>query len=181
MRTRRRFALGGRLDRYVGWTFASSYVTALFVVMGLFVIMDMASNLDDYLEPGKDGSTASSAVIAAYYLFNLPVLFLQAAPFITLIAGLFTLTRLLGNNEVGAVLAAGVSGRRLLLPIFRGGFLALVGMVALRETATTTILPVRDSLHYVLEEKSHDRVYRTLRMRDLSESHLRFGLDRAGR
>jgi lipopolysaccharide export system permease protein len=180
MKIRRRFALGGRLDRYVGWTFVSCYFTALFVVMGLFVIMDLASNLDDYLEPGEDGSTASSAVIAAYYLFNLPVLFLQAAPFITLIAGLFTLTRLLGNNEVGAVLAAGVSGRRLLLPIFAGGFLALVGMIALREFATTTILPVRDSLHYVLEEKSNDRVYRILRMRDLTGSLLSFGEYRPG-
>jgi len=177
---RRRFALGGRLDRYVGWTFISSYATALFVVMGLFVIMDMASNLDEYLEPWPDGSTASSAVIAAFYLFNLPFLFLQAAPFITLIAGLFTLTRLLGNNEVGAVLAAGVSGRRLLLPIFAGGLLALMGMIVLREAATTTILPVRDSLHYVLEEKSNDRVYRTLRMRDLSGSLIRFGEYRPG-
>ena len=180
MSLRRRFALGGRLDRYVGWTFASSYATALFVVMGLFVIMDLASNLDDYLEPWPDGSTASSVVIAAFYLFNLPFLFLQAAPFITLIAGLFTLTRLLGNNEVGAVLAAGVSGRRLLLPIFTGGLLALMGMIVLREAATTTVLPVRDSLHYVLEEKSNDRVYRTLRMRDLSGSLIRFGEYRPG-
>ncbi len=171
---RRRTALGGRLDRYVGWTFASSYVTALFVVMGLFVIMDMASNLDDYLEPWPDGSSASSTTIVLYYLFNTPILFLQAAPFITLIAGLFTLTRMLSSNEVGAVLAAGVSGRRLLLPIFLGGFVAMSGMVVLREASTNTVLPVRDSLHYVLEEQSTDRVFKMLRMRDLSGSILRF-------
>lgn len=171
---RRRTALGGRLDRYVGWTFASSYVTALFVVMGLFVIMDMASNLDDYLEPWPDGSSASSTTVVLYYLFNLPILFLQAAPFITLIAGLFTLTRMLSSNEVGAVLAAGVSGRRLLMPIFFGGFVAMSGMVVLREAATNTVLPVRDSLHYVLEEQSTDRVFQMLRMRDLSGSILRF-------
>jgi len=175
MSPRRRTAIGGRLDRYVGWTFLSCYATALFVVMGLFVIMDMASNLDEYLEPLKSGGTPSSAIIATYYLFNLPSLFLQAAPFITLIAGLFTLMRLLGNNEVGAVLAAGISGRRLLLPIFFGGLVATIGMVALRETATTTILPVRDSLRFILEEKSNDLVYKTLRMRDLSGSLLRLG------
>lgn len=171
---RRRWALGGRLDRYVGWTFVSSYATALFVVMGLFIIMDMASNLDDYLEPWPDGSTVSSAILMGYYLFNLPILFLQAAPFITLIAGLFTLTRLLANNEVGACLAAGVSGRRLLLPIFVGGLAATAGMVLLRETATTTILPTRDALHYILEKQSTDRVYPLLRMRDLSGSRLFF-------
>lgn len=176
----RRLALGGRLDRYVGWTFISCYATALFVVLGLFVIMDLASNLDDFLEPWEDGSTVSTAIIAAYYLFHLPFLLLQAAPFITLIAGLFTLTRLLGNNEVGAVLAAGVSGRRLLVPIFLGGLLAALGMVVLRESATTTILPIRDSLHYALEEKRTDRVYNVLRLRDLAGSHLRFGEYRPG-
>lgn len=171
---RRRSALFGRLDRYVGWTFASSYATALFVVMGLFVIMDMASNLDDYLDPWPDGSIVSSAIVAGFYLFNLPFLFLQAAPFITLIAGLFTLTRLLGNNEVEAALAAGISGRRLMMPIFLGGFFAMLGMVLLRETAASTVLPTRDALHYILENKDTDRVYRTLRMRDLSGSLLRF-------
>ena len=47
--SRRRFALGGTLDRYVGSTFVYSYATAMFVVVGLFVIMDMASNLDEAL------------------------------------------------------------------------------------------------------------------------------------
>ncbi|MFT7485418.1 MAG: lipopolysaccharide export system permease protein [Candidatus Paceibacteria bacterium] len=171
---RRRMAILGRLDRYVGLTFASSYATALFVVMGLFVIMDMASNLDDYLEPWPDGSTVSSVIVAGYYLFNLPFLFLQAAPFITLIAGLFTLTRLLGNNEVEACLAAGVSGRRLMMPIFFGGFVAMIGMAVLRESAVTTVLPTRDALHYLLKNKDTDRVYNNLHMRDLSGSLLRF-------
>lgn len=171
---RRRFALLGRLDRYVGWTFASSYAMALFVVMGLFVVMDMASNLDDYLEPWPDGTSASTTQIALYYLFNVPFLFLQAAPFITLIAGLFTLTRMLASNEVGAVLAAGISGRRLLLPVFAGGVLAMGGMIALRESAASTVMPVRDALKYVLDEKSTDRVFSMLRMRDLSGSYLRF-------
>jgi lipopolysaccharide export system permease protein len=171
---RRRLALLGRLDRYVGWTFASSYAMALFVVMGLFVVMDMASNLDEYLEPWPDGTSASSTQIALYYLFNTPFLFLQAAPFITLIAGLFTLTRMLASNEVGAVLAAGISGRRLLLPVFAGGLLAMLGMVALRESAASTVMPVRDALKYVLDEKTTDRVFPMLRMRDLSGSYLRF-------
>ncbi|MFT7668840.1 MAG: lipopolysaccharide export system permease protein [Planctomycetota bacterium] len=178
--TSRRLALGGILDRYVGWTFATSYATALFIVMGLFIIMDLATNLDDFLEPWPDGSTVSSAIISAYYLFNLPFLFLQAAPFITLIAGLFTLTRLLNNNELGAALAAGIGGRRVLLPIFLGGLLAAVGMTALRETASATLLPVRDSLHYTLTEKKTERVYKTLRMRDLSGSLLRFREYRPG-
>jgi lipopolysaccharide export system permease protein len=174
----RRLALGGRLDRYVGWTFTSSYLTALFVVMGLFVIMDMTQHLDYYLEPWPDGSTVSSSIVLGYYLFNLPMLFLQAAPFITLIAGLFTLTRLLNNNEVGAVLAAGVSGRRLLLPILVGGVIATGVMVTLREAGRSQVQPTRDALHYILTHKDTDHSFQNLRMRDLSGSSLGFGLYR---
>jgi lipopolysaccharide export system permease protein len=170
----RRIAFGGRLDRYVGGMFVTSYATALFVVVGLFMIMDMASHLDHYLEPWPDGHTVETAIVAGYYLFNLPMLFLQAAPFITLIAGLFTLNRLLSNNEVGACLAAGVSGHRLLLPILAGGALAMVGMGALREVATHTLLPTRDALHFILTKKSTDRSFENLRMKDLSGSLLSF-------
>ncbi len=178
--SRRRFALGGTLDRYVGSTFAKSYATALLVVVGLFFIMDMASNLDDYLEPWADGSTVSTGVIARFYLYNTPYLFLQAAPFITFVAGLFTLSRMLRNNEVGAALAAGINGRRLLLPIFAGGLLAAMAMVVVREAATATVLPIRDSLHYVLTERSEDRVYKVVRLRDLSGSLLKLSEYRPG-
>jgi lipopolysaccharide export system permease protein len=177
---RRRLALLGTLDRYVGQTFLYSYATAMFVVTGLFVIMDMATKLDDFLEPWPDGSTVSMQVIARYYLFSTPFLFLQAAPFITFIAGLFTLSRLLRNNEVGAALAAGISGRRLLLPILAGGVLAGVGMILVREVATEAIVPTRDSLDYVLTEHSHDRVYNFVRLRDLAGSQMRLSEFRPG-
>ncbi len=172
-RTRRRLALGGTLDRYVGGLFAASYVTAFFVIVGMFLIMDASTNLDEFLEPWPDGSKVPGSVIARYYAANLPFLFLQAAPFITLIAGLFTLTRLLRNNEVAAAMAAGISARRVLLPIFVGGVVAAGAMVAVREVSTSTVLPVRDSLKFVLEKKSFDVMYKTLRMRTREGSLLR--------
>lgn len=169
----RRLALGGTLDRYVGSTFAMGYATALFVVIGLFVILDLAENLDDFLEPWVDGSTVSMREVAHYYLYSLPFLFLQAAPFITFIAALFTLARMLRNNEVGAALAAGISGRRLLLPIFAGAVLSGGAMIAVREVATTTVLPVREALYDVLKHHQRDLVYPLVRLRDLSGSILR--------
>jgi lipopolysaccharide export system permease protein len=146
----------------------------------MFLILDMSSHLDEFLEPWPDGRRVSSSVIARYYLANTPFLFLQAAPFVTLIAGLFTLTRLMRSNEVAAAMAAGISARRVLLPIFAGGVLAGGAMVVVREVATESILPLRDSLRYVLEEKSFDEVYRTLRMRTESGSLLRLTEYRPG-
>jgi lipopolysaccharide export system permease protein len=119
-------------------------------------------------------------VVVRYYLVNTPYLFLQAAPFITLIAGLFTLSRLLGSNEIAAAMAAGVSARRTIMPIFVGGALAAVAMVGVREGSTSTVLPIREHLRYVLEEKSFDVVHKTLRMRTPGGSLLRMAEYRPG-
>jgi lipopolysaccharide export system permease protein len=116
-------ALGGRLDRYVGGIFLGAFGVALLLVVGLFLIVDLAGNLDDYL--GREGQTGK---VLRYYLLHTPFLYLQVAPFVTLMAGLFTVLRLQKNREVYAALGAGVSTRRMILPILAlGGLSALEG------------------------------------------------------
>ena len=53
---------GGRLDRYVLMLFGASYSVAFFLVVGLFLIINLAGNLDEYFEPGEDGTTPSGAL-----------------------------------------------------------------------------------------------------------------------
>lgn len=169
----RRLRLGGRLDRYVGTLFLNSYATAFFLVVGLFLILDMASNLDEYLEPWPDGSRVSTFLIGWYYLLDVPFLFLQVAPFVTLVAGLFTVSKLLKLNEVVAMLGAGVSSWRLLAPIFLLGAVSGVLMFGLREAISTGVAAQRDALKHLLEEKSTDLVYSNLWVRDLNGSAVR--------
>ncbi len=95
---RRRLAIGGRIDRYVGSAFLWSYATAFLVVVGLVFLIDMAANVDDLLEGQEDGDHQPVGLILRYYVLNLPFLFLQAGPFVTLTAGLFTVTRLLRHS-----------------------------------------------------------------------------------
>jgi lipopolysaccharide export LptBFGC system permease protein LptF len=90
MKRARRRAVGGLLDRYVGTVFVSSYATALLVIVGLVFITDLAGNLDSYLEPWANGETAPMSLIARFYLLNVPFLFLQSAPFVTLAAGVLS-------------------------------------------------------------------------------------------
>jgi lipopolysaccharide export system permease protein len=173
--TRRRFAAGGLLDRYVGTVFLSSYATALLVIVGLVLITDLASNLEGYVEPWKDGGSAPTTLILRYYALNVPFLFLQSAPFVTLAAGVFTVSKLLKYNEIAAGMAAGISARRITAPIFLGGVLAALGSFGLREWMTDTVLPQRDALLYVLKEQRYDRVYENVRLRSLDGSVLRLG------
>ncbi|MDG1491101.1 MAG: LptF/LptG family permease, partial [Planctomycetota bacterium] len=139
--------------------FFRSYLLAMLLMTGLFMVIDMASNLDDYLERWEDGSSAPGSVLAIYYGLNLPYLFLQVAPFITLLAGMFTVAKLLKAREVTAVLGAGVSARRMLLPIFLAGLMLAVGMFFLREAVGLGIARDRDAARDVLVEHRFEEHY----------------------
>lgn len=159
---RRGLPLGGRLDRYVFFHFVQSYMTAMLLMTGLFMVIDMASNLDDYLETWDDGTTVPATVLLKFYILNLPYLFLQVAPFVTLIAGMFTIAKMLKAREVTAVLSAGVSARRMLVPLFFCGALLALGMFFLREGLGMGAAQERDTLRYILEEQQLEESYEQL-------------------
>jgi len=169
----RRFALGGRLDRYVSALFAASWATSFLVVVGLFLIMDFAQNFDDFLEVWPDGTQPGTELVATYYLLNVPSLFLQCAPFICFAAGLFTLRKLTKHNEVQAALAAGLDARRVLLPIFVGGVLSMMLMIGVRELSSSDLARERDGIAWVLKNQQSDLVYEDLYLRDIGGGILR--------
>ena len=159
---RRRLPVLGRLDRYVLSHFVQSYLTAMLLMTGLFMVIDMASNLDNYVEEWDDGTNVPVSVLLRFYILNIPYLFLQVAPFVTLIAGMFTVSKLLKANEVTAVLSAGVSARRMLLPVFFSGAVLALGMFSLREMVGLGVATERDALRDILEEKRWEAVYENL-------------------
>jgi len=157
--------LAGKIDGYVGGLFLAAYATSLLLIVGLVMIFDLASNLS-WFEPWDDGGSAPTRAIVSYYLVQTPFLYLQVAPFVTVLAGLFTVSRLVKNNEIIAALAAGISARRMLLPIFAGGLLAAAGMFALRELATGTLGFQRDALLDLLDQRREEQVIENLWFRD---------------
>ncbi len=166
----RALKIGGRLDLYVTRLFLTSYATALFVVVGLYFILDFTTFIDDYLEPMKDGTPKPTILIVRYYMLTLPYLFLQVAPFVTLVASLFTVSKLLKFNETIAALAAGVSAHRLLAPVVALSVVAGLVMFQIRESLSWGITSKREALHFVLKENSWDQVYEHLFLKDLSGS-----------
>jgi lipopolysaccharide export system permease protein len=153
--------------------FVASYATALLLLVGLFLVLDMASNLDDYLQPWADGTHVPTQLVARYYVLHVPFVFLQVAPFVTLVAGLFTVAKLLKHNEAVAALAAGVGSHRLLAPVFAGGLLVALGMFGLRELVAHGLADRRDELRFVLENRRWERVLPHVLLRDLNGSFVR--------
>ncbi len=165
----------GRIDRYVLSLFLSSYATAFLLVVGLYLILDMAQNLDEHLQLRPDGTRPPVLLVVQFYLMHLPFLFLQVAPFVTLVAGLFTVGKLVRHNETVAALSAGTSAQRLLAPIVVCSLLIGAAMFALRETASARLADRRDTLLHLLDHHTLDRVYENLWLRDGQGNVVRLG------
>jgi lipopolysaccharide export system permease protein len=162
----RALPLAARLDRYVTRIFALAYLAAFFLVIGLILIIDLATNLDEYLSKDASGYSPSSGLVGQFYLLKLPFLYLQMSPYVTLVAGMFTAARLARSNEFVAALGAGISMRRLLLPVYLGATLLAAGMFLLREQATSEFGRRRDLLQDHLEERRDESVIENLVVRD---------------
>jgi len=121
------------LDRYVAREFLVSYVIALAVVLSLRVILDLFVEFDEFVE-ARSGQFAPGAItvigyIASYYGPKIFEFFRDFSGTIVLLAAAFSLTRLTRQNELTAVLASGVSLKRVIAPIVLLGFLLNLLMV----------------------------------------------------
>lgn len=107
----------GLMDRYVGRTFLSSWFVSAVFFIGLFGLVDFFGHLDDFFDNAMEGEMGLG-IIARFYLYQAPSIFLNVAPFVMLMATLFTVLRLQRHNEFAAMLLTGRSNRRVLAPIF---------------------------------------------------------------
>jgi len=152
----------GRMDRYVARTTLWSYLICLFFIMGLVVLSDLVMNFEDFQSGMSklEGGTAAVKLVL-YYGSYLPFVFLQTAPFVTVVASMFAVSRLMGSNEIVPMLFTGRSLNRVLMPVFAVAVLATLAMGAIREYVTPKLFTVKDDLAATLKGRE-GRVYRNL-------------------
>jgi lipopolysaccharide export LptBFGC system permease protein LptF len=103
------------LDRYIVRTFLTSVLLAFVAFMLLRVMVDMFVNFDEYASAGNFGSIAKA--IGEYYGYQLFAYLLQLGGFIIVFAAVVTIWWMNHTNELTAILAAGRSLHRVVLPI----------------------------------------------------------------
>jgi lipopolysaccharide export system permease protein len=111
------------LDRYILWAFITNYIIAMGVMIGLYVILDLFVNLDEFTSVRSAGTLEMIKKIVDFYSYNLLVYFSQLAGIITLVAGCFTFGRLQRTNELTAILASGTSLYRVATPVILASLL----------------------------------------------------------
>jgi len=106
------------LDRYVAKNFLIGYAISFCVLIGLRIIIDLFVNLDEFTEHVVDlGVLQVIKNILVFYGLNSTLYFRDFAGMITVVAAAFSLGKMVESNELVAVMASGVSLKRVITPI----------------------------------------------------------------
>lgn len=104
------------LDRYVIRSFLHAALMWFLVMMALRTVIDLSVNIDDFARLHKPFWEMVSDIVS-YYGYNQLVYFTELGGVVIVAAAAFTLAKMNQTNELTAMLASGVSLRRVVWPI----------------------------------------------------------------
>jgi lipopolysaccharide export system permease protein len=104
------------MDRQLIFAYFKSYIVCLTSLLSLWVVVDLFTNLDDFTHHHKTFFGLFQHV-GAYYGFRMTKIFDQLSEPIVLLAAMFTIAWMQRCNEQFPLLSAGVSTRRIVLPV----------------------------------------------------------------
>ncbi|MBN1805685.1 MAG: LptF/LptG family permease [Sedimentisphaerales bacterium] len=105
------------LDRYIAKNFLIGYVIAFCVLIGLRVIIDLFVHLDEFTEHAELETMDVMKNMLTFYALNCTLYFREFAGMITVVAASFSFSRMVRSNELIAIMASGVSLKRVIGPI----------------------------------------------------------------
>jgi len=131
------------LDKYVVKNFLIGYAIAFCVLIGLRVVIDLFVNLDEFTEHPELNTMAVMKNILVFYGLNCTLYFREFAGMITVVAASFSFGKMVRSNELVAVMASGVSLKRVIAPIILLALL-LTGILVIDQELV--IPPLADKL-----------------------------------
>lgn len=104
------------LDTQRYWAFLKAYVISFTSLVGLYVVLDAFANIDEHAEIAN-GTLDLLGRMGRFYLVRTSRFYDELCGVISMMAAIFTVTWLQKNNELLAMLAAGVSTQRVIRPV----------------------------------------------------------------
>lgn len=112
-----------RLDRYIIAKFIGTYIYSIILIISIAIVFDVNENLSKFSTYGAP----LKAIVFDYYANFVPYFANLFSPLFVFIAVIFFTSKLAGNSEIIAMLAAGVSFKRLMRPyLLSAALIALV-------------------------------------------------------
>jgi lipopolysaccharide export system permease protein len=127
------------LDKYVAKNFLVGYGIALCVLIGLRIIIDLFVNLDQFTQHAELTALAVLKNIFIFYSLNVTLYFRDFAGMMTVVAAAFSLGKMVRLNELVAIMASGVSLKRVIGPILVLALL-LTGLLVINQEILIPLL-----------------------------------------
>jgi len=131
------------LDKYVAKNFLVGYAIAFCVLIGLRIIIDLFINLDEFTEHADLTTLQVIKNIFIFYSLNTTLYFRDFAGMITVVAASFSFGRMVRSGELVAMMASGVSLKRVIMPVI---LLAILFTAVLVIDQECIIPPLADKL-----------------------------------
>ena len=103
------------IDRYLLRHFVQTFVICFLSLMGLIVIIDVTTNLQEFVRCGTQSGVLR--FIAQHYGYQSIAVFDVTSGFLALVSAMFTASWIQRHNEMTALMAAGITRIRVVLPI----------------------------------------------------------------
>src|SRR5262249_13027680 len=117
------------MDRLLIRAYFKAYIVCLVSLLGLYIVVDLFTNLDEFT--GRHtGILPIVRHIGFYYGHHVALIFDRLCEAIVLLAAMFTIAWMQRNNELLPLLSAGVSTRRVVLPVlFSAGVMLTLAVI----------------------------------------------------
>ena len=118
------------IDRYVLWLFVKVLAISFFSLLGLYVVIDLMSNFQEFSSYGESAAGGLVGVLWDYYSPRVYWFFDLTAGLTAMIAGIFAATWMQRTNELTALMAAGIKPTRVIRFVWLAAIgVALAGIV----------------------------------------------------
>ena len=102
------------IDRYIIRKFIGTYAVALLLIIGIVIIFDLSEKIDKFV----DNQAPLNLIIFQYYANFIPYFVNMFSPMFVFITVIFFTSKMAANTEIIAILAGGISFKRMLWPYF---------------------------------------------------------------
>ncbi len=103
-----------RLDWYIIRKFLGTFFFSIVLILSIAIVFDLTEKMDDFFE----NQIPLKEILLDYYLPFIPYYTNMFSSLFIFISVIFFTSKLAGNSEIIAIMAAGVSYHRLMVPYF---------------------------------------------------------------
>lgn len=103
-----------KLDWYIIKKFLGTFFFSIVLILSIAIVFDLTEKMDTFYDP----QVPLREIIFDYYFNFIPYYMNMFSPLFIFISVIFFTSKLAGNSEIIAILASGVSFRRLMWPYF---------------------------------------------------------------